>query len=275
MRFTLIATTLTVFLSTAAYAASDAVATVNGVKIKKQTFDTYLKIIQNANSGHPVDPNLVLNEMIRIELLYQEALKKKIDKDPDVAVRAEIQRKELFANALLQKSDIAKPIPDEELKKIYDEKIKNANLSEYKARHILVKTEDEAKEIIAELDKGKSFEDLAKAKSIDPGSKDSGGNLEWFGPGQMVPEFSQAVASMQKGSYTRTPVKSQFGYHVIKLEDTRPATPPSFEDSKKQITAAIQRQHLNEYIEKLQKAAKIEVVGADKPAAKKESSKKK
>lgn len=275
MRFTLIATTLAVFVTTTAYAASDTIATVNGTKIKKQTFETYLKIIQTANSGQPVDPNLVLNEMIRIELLYQEALKKKLDKDPELSVRAEIQRKELFANTLLQQSEIAKPVPEEELKKIYDEKIKNANLTEYKARHILVKTEDEAKEIIADLDKGKSFEDLAKAKSIDPGSKDSGGNLEWFGPGQMVPEFSQAVAAMQKGSYTRSPVKSQFGYHIIKLEDTRPATPPSFEDSKKRIIGAVQRQRLEQYLEKLHKAAKIEITGAGKPAAKKDASKKK
>ena len=261
MRSTIFISILALFVASAAIAADDTVATVNGTKIKKQTLDTYTKFIQAANQGAQIDSRLVLSELIKMELLYQEALKQKVDKDPDVAVRAEMQRKELLANALLQKSGIGAPIPDDELKKIYDEKIKTQNITEFKARHILVKGEDEAKAIIAELDKGGSFDELAKSKSTDAGTKENGGDLGWFASPQMVPEFSQAVAGLQKGSYTKTPVQTRYGYHIIKLEDSRAATPPSFEDSKKRIVASIQNSRLLDYIESLRKKAKIDIKG--------------
>jgi peptidyl-prolyl cis-trans isomerase C len=279
MRSTILISILAVFIASAALAADDTVATVNGTKIKQQTLDTYTKFIQAANQGAQVDSRLVLSELIKMELLYQEALKQKIDKEPEVAVRAEMQRKELLANALLQKSGIGAPVADDELKKIYDEKIKSQNITEYKARHILVKSEDEAKTIIADLDKGGSFEELAKSKSTDAGTKEHGGDLGWFAAPQMVPEFTQAVAALQKGSYTKTPVKTNYGYHVIKLEDSRPATPPSFDDSKKRIIASIQNARLLEYIETLRKKAKIDIkgdkanVGAAKSAPKKAAKK--
>ena len=278
MRSTIFVSILALFVASTAIAADTTVATVNGTKIKQQTLDTYTKFIQAANQGAQIDSRLVLSEIIKMELLYQEALKQKIDKDPDIAVRAEMQRKEMLANALLQKSGIGAPIPDEELKKIYDEKIKSQNITEYKARHILVKSEDEAKAVIADLDKGGSFEEVAKSKSTDAGTKDNGGDLGWFAAPQMVPEFTQAVAALQKGSYTKTPVKTNYGYHVIKLEDSRPATPPSFEDSKKRIIASIQNARLLEYIEGLRKKAKIDIkgdnAGAAKAAAPKKSAKK-
>lgn len=270
MRSTILISLLAVFVASTALAADDTVATVNGTKIKQKTLDTYTKFIQAANQGAQVDSRLVLSELIKMELLYQEALKQKVDKEPEVAVRAEMQHKELLANALLQKSGIGAPVADDELKKIYDEKIKSQNITEYKARHILVKSEDEAKTIIADLDKGGSFEELAKSKSTDAGTKENGGDLGWFAAPQMVPEFTQAVAALQKGSYTKTPVKTNYGYHVIKLEDSRPATPPSFEDSKKRIVASIQNARLLEYIESLRKKAKIDIKGekADAAAAK-------
>ena len=278
MRSTIFVSILALFVASTAIAADTTVATVNGTKIKQQTLDTYTKFIQAANQGAQIDSRLVLSEIIKMELLYQEALKQKIDKDPDIAVRAEMQRKEMLANALLQKSGIGAPIPDEELKKIYDEKIKSQNITEYKARHILVKSEDEAKAVIADLDKGGSFEEVAKSKSTDAGTKDNGGDLGWFAAPQMEPEFTQAVAALQKGSYTKTPVKTNYGYHVIKLEDSRPATPPSFEDSKKRIIASIQNARLLEYIEGLRKKAKIDIkgdnAGAAKAAAPKKSAKK-
>ncbi|MBI3562270.1 MAG: peptidylprolyl isomerase [Gammaproteobacteria bacterium] len=259
MRIALLVSSITLLLTSTAFAADDVVATVNGTKIKKQTLDTYTKFIQAANNGAAVDPDLILKNIVNMELLYQEAMAKKLDKDPDVSVRAEMQRKEIFANELLRRSDVAKPISDDELKKIYDEKVKNLHIPEYKARHILVKTEDEAKSIIAELDKGTSFEELAKTKSTDPGTKEAGGDLGWFSAQQMVPEFTQAVAGLQKGAYTKVPVQTRYGYHVIKLEDTRTATPPSFEDSKKQIIASVQNGRVMEYIESLRKKAKIDI----------------
>lgn len=267
MRITVIAASLLLLAGSHVSAAEDIIATVNGTKIKKQTFEMYLKYIQSANPNANVDPRLVLAELIKVELLHQEAVKQKLDKDPEVAARAELQRKEFLANTLLQRSDVAKPVTEEEMQKFYDEKVKTQNITEYKARHILVTDELVAKGIIEELDKGGNFEELAKTKSTDTASAKEGGDLGWFNPAQMVPEFSSVVANMQKGTFTRTPVKTRYGFHIIKLEDSRAVTPPSFEDSKKRIAQAIQQARLNEYLEKLHKKAKIEITGAKPPAA--------
>lgn len=265
MRIALFVSVITVAMANSALAADDTVATVNGTKIKKQMIDA-------ATKGGNVSPEQVINELISIELLYQEALKKKLDKTPEVIMQLELAKKNLLANALLRQSDVAKPISDEEMKKVYDDKIKSQNFAEYKARHILITTnEDDAKAIIAELDKGASFEELAKTKSADPGTKEQGGDLGWFNPTQMVPEFSQVVANMSKGTYTRTAVKTRYGWHIIKLEDSRTGTPPTFEQTSKQIGSAIQQKRIQDYIEQLRKTAKIEIKGGNKAEIKTES----
>ena len=267
MRLVLFVSIIAVAITNSAFAADDAVATVNGTKIKKQMIDA-------ATKGGNVSPEQVINELISIELLYQEAVKKKLDKNPEVTMQLELAKKNLLANALLRQSDVAKPISDEEIKKVYDEKVKSQNLTEYKARHILItSSEDDAKAVIADLDKGTAFEELAKSKSSDPGTKEQGGDLGWFNPAQMVPEFSQVVANMNKGTYTRTAVKTRYGWHIIKLEDTRTATPPTLEQTSKQISGAIQQKRIQDYIEALRKKAKI-VMNDDSKADSKSEKKK-
>ena len=144
------------------------------------------------------------------------------------------------------------PIKETEIKKVYKEKVAGANNQEFKARHILLKTEDEAKTVIAKLDTGTDFVELAKEKSTGPSAK-SGGDLGWFAPGRMVPPFARAVAEMKKGNHSKTPVKTQFGWHVIKLEDSRKMESPKYDDVKKQIADSLNNQRVQEYVKKLRK----------------------
>ncbi len=240
-----------------ANAADKPVAIVNGKPISQKTYNIFLRNLQQQQPQLAGNRQMLINELISRELLYQDAKKKKLDKDEDVAFTL----KQLQKNALIQANlaHIAKkkPITDAMLKKEYDEKITGTTLMEYKARHVLVKTEDEAKAIIKELDKGAVFSDVANAKTIEPNS--NGGDLGWFKAGQMVPPFAAAVQKMKKGSYSKKPVKTRFGWHVIKLEDTRKAKPPKFEDVKGQIRQVLRSQQLQEYIEQLRKKAKIEI----------------
>ena len=241
-------------------AADKAVATVNGKNIGQNVYEHYL----NQANSRPNTPKgsvtreKIINELVNRELLYQAAVKDKIDKDKDVKFQLEQLRINTMIQGLLAKIAKKNPVSDKDMKAEYDKRIGGANLAEYKARHILLKTEEEAKTVIAELDSGSKFNELAKKKSTGPSAKD-GGDLGWFNPGQMVPPFSQAVSQMKKGDYTKTPVKTQFGWHVIKLEDTRKPEPPKFADIKDKIGVIMQNQRIQEYIEDLRKSAKVEI----------------
>lgn len=147
---------------------------------------------------------------------------------------------------------------EDELKKAYEEVKENASQTEYKARHILVKDEEEAKNMIEKLDGGADFGDLAREHSLGPTGK-NGGELEWFDANQMVAPFSEAVAAMEKGTYTKTPVQTQFGWHVIELQDSRKAEPPSFEDAKQQLTALLKRQKLSATLAEMRDGAMVEL----------------
>ena len=241
-------------------AADKAVATVNGKTIGQDVYEHYLKQANsrpNAPKGG-VNREMIINELVNRELLYQAAVKEKLDKDKDVKFQLDQLRINTLIQGLLGKVAKKNPVSEKEIKAEYDKRIGGANLSEYKARHILVKTEEEAKTVIAELDSGSKFDELAKKKSTGPSAKD-GGDLGWFNPGQMVPAFSQAVSQMKKGDYTKTPVKTQFGWHVIKLEDTRKPTPPKYDDVKSKIAMVMQNQRIQKYIEDIRKSAKIEI----------------
>jgi len=148
------------------------------------------------------------------------------------------------------------PISDEELKKLYDEQVPKGN--EYKARHILVEDEEAAKKLIVELDGGADFSELAKEHSTGPSGK-TGGELGWFSPQQMVAPFSEAAATLEKGSYTKQPVKTQFGWHIIILDDVRESTPPAFEEVKPQLQTFVQKQRIQDYIASLRQSATIEI----------------
>lgn len=240
-------------------AKEDAVAIVNGEAISKATFKTLEDEIALRAHGQKFPKQQLLEELIQRELLVQDAHKKHIDQSTEVKERIQMAERSLISQADLQDYLKANPITDADLKAEYDKEVVKASGTEYKARHILVKTEDEAKKLIADLGKGAKFEDLAKKHSIDP-SKDQGGDLGWFTAGQMVEPFSKAVAALEKGKFTTAPVQTQFGWHVILREDSRTQTPPAFESVKEQLRPVLQQQKVQAMLEGLRKQAKVEVL---------------
>ncbi|MEY4768506.1 MAG: hypothetical protein RL637_1145 [Pseudomonadota bacterium] len=247
----------------------DAVAIVNGVAITKATFKTLEDEIATRAPGQNFPKKQLLDELIQRELLVQDAQKKHLEQSNEVKERMKMAENSLLTQVDLQDYLKANPISDADLKAAYDKEVAKMSGTEYKARHILVKTEEEAKAIIAELAKGAKFEDVAKAKSLDS-SKDQGGDLGWFSEGQMVEPFSKAVASLEKGKYTQTPVQTQFGWHVILREDSRAQVPPPFDSVKEQLRPALQQQKVQSLLENLRKQAKVEILMSlddPKPAA--------
>jgi len=237
---------------------SPVMASVNGAPITENMFVLYQKQRQSRrpNDAANQNPRAVLEEIINLELARQNGEQQGVDKNTEIMLQIDQQRRAVIATAAIQNELQTNPITDDELKKIYDDNVGGG--SEYKARHILVKEEDEAKKLIAELDGGADFSELAKQHSTGPTGKD-GGDLGWFSAQQMVEPFSNAVAAMEKGSYTKEPVQTQFGWHVIMLDDTRETTPPSFEQLKPQLQMLAQNQRVQEYLTKLRDSATIEI----------------
>jgi peptidyl-prolyl cis-trans isomerase C len=243
----------------AAVAKEDAVAIVNGTAISKATFKTLEDEIAMRSHGQKFPKQQLLEELIQRELLVQDAQKKHLDQSAEVKERVQMAERSLLSQANLQDYLKANPITDADLKASYDKEIAKMSGTEYKARHILVKTEEEAKKIIAQLGKGAKFEELAKKDSLDP-SKDQGGDLGWFTEGQMVEPFSKAVAALEKGKFTQVPVQTQFGWHVILREDSRTQTPPAFDAVKEQLRPVLQQQKVQTMLEGLRKQAKVEIL---------------
>jgi peptidyl-prolyl cis-trans isomerase C len=245
-------------MSASALAAGNAFVTVNGVAVSQNLANVF--IAEQKAQGAPDSPELkkaVREELIRRELLIQEARKAGLDKKPDVAAQAEAARQAFFVRAYIQDYVKKNPITDAQLMAEFEKIKAQLGTTEYKARHILVVTEDEAKTIIANLKKGAKFEELAK-QSIDPGSKDNGGDLGWASAGNFVKPFSDAMTALAKGQYTETPVKSEFGYHVIMLDETRPLSVPAFEEVKPRLLQQAQSQQINKMVDGLRAKAKIE-----------------
>jgi peptidyl-prolyl cis-trans isomerase C len=237
---------------------SPVLATVNGTPITESVVALYQEQLHARRPGNPLgqDRRAVLEEVINLELARQSGESQGLDKDTKLQLQIDQQRRAVIATAAIQKELDSRPITDEELQKLYEEQVPSG--AEYKARHILLKEEDEAKKLIAELDKGADFSELAKQHSTGPSGK-NGGDLGWFSPKQMVAPFSEAVAGMEKGTYTKEPVKTQFGWHIIILDDSREASPPPFEQLKPQIQAFVQKQRVQDYIAKLRQDATIEI----------------
>jgi len=255
---TLIAAAILSFASGAF--AADSVATVNGKPIKQSVYDYIAK--DATARGQKVDAPVkeaIINKLVDSEIVYQEAQKLGLDKQPDYVAREELARRELLTSAFLQDYVKKNPISDADTKAAYEQYKKAYGEKEFSARHILVKTEAEAKDIIAQLGKGGDFSKIAKDKSLDPGSKDKGGDLGWFSPATMVKPFSDAVAGLQKGAVTPTPVQTQFGWHVIKLVDTRAAQPLSYDKVKDGLQKNLQQRNLEKLMSDLRAKAKIEV----------------
>ena len=250
--------------ATAADDTSAVLATVNGAPITEALVALYEQQLQARRPGNPLgqDRMAILEEIINLELARQSGESQGLDKDIDTQLQIDQQQRAVIATAAIQNELETNPVSDEELQKIYQEQAPSG--SEYKARHILVKEEDKAKTLIVELDNGADFSELAKQHSTGPSGK-SGGELGWFSPKQMVAPFSEAVAGMEKGAYTKQPVKTQFGWHIIMLDDTRDASPPPFEQLKPQLLAFAQKQRVQDYIGKLRQSATIEI--KEQPAA--------
>ncbi len=239
---------------------SDAVAVVNGQYIAKSTLDDLEKEIAERGHGQTFPKEKLIEELIQRELLVQDAKQKQLDKSPEVIAQLDSAKKTLLTQADVQNYIKANPVTDAEIKAEYDSKVAGENGTEYKARHILVKTEAEAKKLIAELDKGADFAKLANKYSLDAKESQNGGDLGWFVPGQMVAPFSEAVVKLEKGKYTKTPVKTQFGWHVILKEDSRAQTPPPLESVKEQLVPFLQRKKVQNMVENLRKQAKVEIL---------------
>ncbi len=238
----------------------DAVAEVNGKFIAKSTLANLEKEITERSQGQAFPKEKLVEELIRRELLVQDALKKQLDKSPEIVERLEEAKKALLTQVDVQNFMKANPVTDAEIKAEYDKQVGGANATEYKARHILVKTEAEAKKLIAELDKGADFAKLANKNSLDGKEAQNGGDLGWFVAGQMVEPFSKAVIALEKGKYTKTPVQTQFGWHVILREDSRQQTPPPLEAVKDQLMPMLQRKKVEDMLDNLRKQAKVEIL---------------
>jgi len=253
-------TTSSVTPAATAIDKADAIAVVNGQYIPKSTLEALEKEIAERSHGQVFPKEKLIEELIQRELLVQDAVQKQLDKSPELAAQLEAAKKTLLTQANLQNFIKANPVTDAEIKAEYDSKIAAEKGTEFKARHILVKTEAEAKKLITELNKGADFAKLANKHSLDAKESQNGGDLGWFSAAQMVAPFSEAVAALEKGKYTKEPVKTQFGFHVILKEDSRPVTPPPLEAVKEQLTPFLQRKKVQDMIETLRKQAKVEIL---------------
>ncbi len=239
---------------------SDIIAIVNGQPLTKDDFRTFINIrTGNRPQRSPLNQeqlNRLLSEYINRELIYQEAVEKGYDKIPEVATVIDNHRRNILASFSAQQI-VNQPMSEEELRRAYEKYLARPTL-EYKTRHILVSSEDEAREIIRQLNEGADFAQLAKARSIDASAKD-GGSLSWFSGEELIPPFRNAVSRLKPGDYTKEPVRTRFGWHVIKLEATRELPPPPFESAKDKARNLVQSERLARHIEALRKKSKIEI----------------
>lgn len=239
--------------------ATGPLATVNGVQISRQRFDLVLR--QQTGRGAPDNDQLraqVREALINNELLNQEANRNGIAKKSEVQQQIEITRQEVIANAVITEYVRVNPVGDAEVQKEYDRAKAQTGDREFKARHILVATEDDAKGVLADLKKGGKFDEIAQKRSLDEGTRPRGGDLDWNVPGNFDKAFSDAMAKLEKGKMTETPVRTRFGFHIIQLDDVRPVNFPPLTQVKQQIQQRIVNQKIENYIRELRAKAKIE-----------------
>ncbi len=234
-------------------------AIVNGKAVPKTRMEALSQ--QVARSGRPITPEIeaqIKEEVIAREIFMQEAQKRGLDATDDFKTQMELARQTLLIRELFGEFQKKNPVTEEDIKAEFDKFVAANSGKEFRARHILVEKEDQAKAIIASLKKGGKFEEIAKKQSKDPGSGANGGDLDWASPGNYVKEFSEAMVALKKGQLTEKPVKSQFGFHIIKLEDVRDVQLPKFEDVKPQIAQQLGQSKLSAFQEELRGKAKIE-----------------
>ncbi len=245
------------FASGAALAQN--VAIVNGKAVPKTRLDALATQIERA--GRPVTPEMqgqLREEVIAREIFMQEADKQGLAQTDDFRNQMELARQSILIRELFSQYQKKNPVTDAEMKAKYDKFVAANSGKEYKARHILVEKEEQARAILASLKKGGKFEDIAKKQSKDPGSGANGGDLDWAAPDSYVPEFSQALTKLNKGQTTDAPVKTQFGWHIIRLDDVRTPQLPAFDQVKPQLQQQMAQQKLGKYQEELRAKAKVE-----------------
>ena len=240
-------------------ASAQNVAIVNGKAVPMSRVDALSQ--QVAKSGRPVTPEIqqqIKDEVITREIFLQEAQKLGLDATEDYRIQMDLARQTILIRELFANYQKTNPVTDADAKAEYDKFVAANSGKEYRARHILVEKPEQATAILAQLKKGGKFDEIAKKSSKDPGSGANGGDLDWAPAGNYVAEFSEAMVKLKKGETTQTPVKSQFGYHIIRLDDVRDAQLPKFEDVKPQITQQLQQQKLATFQQDLRGKAKVE-----------------
>jgi peptidyl-prolyl cis-trans isomerase C len=241
---------------------SKVLASVNGETITEKDYEDYLRARQSQQPPIPdkdKEMKVVLDEMVNRVLLVQNAVDQKVDQELDVYFQIKRQRENVLARAMLRKYLKDSPISDEDVQKRFDQETEKANKNEYRARHILVRSEEEAQDIITQLKKGANFNTLAQKKSIDVRSGKQGGDLGWFSQDVIVPEFFNAVTAMKKGEISQVPVKSDFGFHIIKFEGSRPRKMPTFDQAKGNIRQMVQQERVDALVKSLKDKGKIKI----------------
>ena len=256
MKFSKLALSLLAALSFSASAQN--LAIVNGKPVPSSRVEAMKQQVER--SGRPVTPEIlaqIKEELIAREVFMQEARKRGLDASEDYKAQLELARQSILIRELFANFQKKNPVSDAEIKAEYDKFVGANGGKEYRARHILVEKEDEAKALIADIKKGGKFEDLAKKVSKDPGSGANGGDLDWASASSYVPEFSNAMVKLEKGQMTEAPIKSQFGFHIIRVDDVRDAQLPKLEEVKPQITQQLTQSKLSKFQEDLRAKAKI------------------
>jgi peptidyl-prolyl cis-trans isomerase C len=247
----------------AAFAAAPAfaqnIAVVNGTPIPKSRADALIQqLVQQGQQDSPKLQQAVREELVNREILMQEAIREGIPAQADVKAQVAVAQQTVVLRALIENYLKKNQPTDAEVKAKYDELVKQIGGKEYHLHHILVDNEQQAKDLIAKIKAGASFEDLAKQVSKDPGSGKNGGDLDWSDPKAYVPEFAAAAEKLQKGQMTDTPVHTQFGWHIIRVDDVRQTPPPPFEQVKAQIAQQMQQEKLQAFEEELRSKAKVQ-----------------
>ena len=257
LKSTALLAAIAVIVPLAAHAQN--VAIVNGKPVPKSRLTTLMQ--QASKAGQPVSPEMesrARDEVVMREIFAQEAEKRGIAGTPDYKAQIELLRQTVLIRELFSDFQKKNQATDAEAKAEYEKFKASSTGTEYRARHILVEKEDEAKKLIAEIKAGAKFEDLAKKNSKDPGSAENGGDLDFAKAESYVPEFGGALTKLKKGEMTETPVKSQFGYHIIRLDDTRDAAFPAFDEVKAQIKQRIEQVKMQQFQEELRSKAKTD-----------------
>lgn len=234
-------------------------AVVNGKPVLVERLNVIKQQVER--SGRKITPDIesrIKEQIVTAEVFTQEAQRLGLEASANYKAQMELARQQVLINELFAEYQAKNPVTDAEIKAEYDKFVAANSGKEYKASHILVEKEDEAKSIIASIKKGGKFEDIAKKHSKDPGSGAKGGDLDWANPASYVPEFTEALIKLEKGKMTQTPVKSQFGWHIIRLDDTRHAKLPKLDEVNPQVAQQLQHQKLTQYQENLRTKAKVE-----------------